>query len=343
MKSGAEEKKRMPFHRKYRKVRACAAAMCALYMVYVMYVFSYVVTTDIETTTTKGERLGHSFLFVGGPHFSGTTLLTMMFLETENVATFELKQPTFRNRKAKNSLIIEEGQHLQDVFPTARAFGGPCRYASKKRSRLTELDHLPKENTLYDQWASKWDLTQSILLEKSPPHVMHSRWLQAVFRERTSGSISFVFTMKHPLSIYERHCTFVGLKTYLENWLSQMETLREDITRLEHAYVIRYEDWLSTESTATRTFKTLEGKILSIDREEEQHYDHWRQLQYFHGKVGTIKPYVATFKPLNPSDTLVQQYESRLYPFGYSLTTREMIFDVNDPNYAFHEYNIVVL
>ena len=264
----------MPFHRKYRKVRACAAGMCALYMVYVMYVFSYVVTTDIETTPTKGERLGHSFLFVGGPHFSGTTLLTMMFLETENVATFELKQPTFRNRKAKNSLIIEEGQHLQDVFPTARAFGGPCRYASKKRSRLTELDHLPRENTLYDQWASKWDLTQSVLLEKSPPHVMHSRWLQAVFRERTSGSISFVFTMKHPLSIYERHCTFVGLKTYLENWLSQMETLREDITRLEHAYVIRYEDWLSTESTATRTFKTLEGKILSIDREEEQHNDH---------------------------------------------------------------------
>ena len=121
--------------------------------------------------------------------------------------------------------------------------------------------------------------------------------------------------------------TINAISVERENWLSQMETLREDITRLEHAYVIRYEDWLSTESTATRTFKTLEGKILSIDREEEQHYDHWRQLQYFHGKVGTIKPYVATFKPLNPSDALVQHYESRLHPFGYScLTTQEISF-----------------
>ena len=308
-------------------------------MVYVMCVFRFDVTADIPTTHIRTTRTNrerrHSFLFVGGPHFSGTTLITMMFREMESVATFELKNPSFRDRKTKDSWIVEEGQHLQDVFPTARTFGGPCRYAVRKENtRLTELDHLPRETTLYDQWATKWDLRKPILLEKSPPHVMHSRWLQALFREHTSY---FVFTMKHPLSIYERHCAFVSLETYLENWLSQMETLREDIPRLEHAYVIRYEDWLATERSATRTFETLKGNILNNEREEE-HYEHYRRLQYFHGQVGTIKPYVATFKPLSPSDALVRLYESRLYPFGYSLTSRNLALDENSENYAFHEY-----
>jgi hypothetical protein len=312
-------------------------SICAIYMVYVMYVFLNVENVDVATTTTRSEP-NHSFLFIGGPHFSGTTLLAMMFGESESISTFEVTTPTYNNHKMKGSLIVQEGQHLQDVFPTARKFGGPCRYgAAKKGVRFTEFDHLPREETLYDQWALKWDLKRPILLEKSPPHIMHSRWLQAVFRERTSssGSISFVFTMKHPLSIYEKHCKGrVSEDTYLENWISQLETLREDITSLERAYVIRYEDWLSSKSTAIRTFEKLQTEI------EDQHarYNHWRRLQFFHGKVGSIRPYVATWKPLSPSDVLVHKYESRLLPFGYSLTTHDMVLSVLDPKYAFRDY-----
>ena len=59
----------------------------------------------------------HRLLFVGGLHRSGTTLLADLIAAHPLTSGF-----------ANTGVPADEGQHLQDVYPSARAFGGPGRF-----------------------------------------------------------------------------------------------------------------------------------------------------------------------------------------------------------------------
>lgn len=50
----------------------------------------------------------------------------------------------------------DEGQHLQSVYPKAKVYGGPGRFALDQRSHLTETSPLVTEanaQALFDAWA----------------------------------------------------------------------------------------------------------------------------------------------------------------------------------------------
>jgi len=78
----------------------------------------------------------------------------------------------------------DEGQHIQSVYLPARKRGGifgygykPASYMTEKHSGVTEANR----NTLFAEWSKYWDLSKPTLLEKSPPHIIMSRYLQSMF------------------------------------------------------------------------------------------------------------------------------------------------------------------
>ena len=116
----------------------------------------------------------HTLVFISGLHRSGTTQLN------ETLAT----HPDVSGILGTGA-PHDEGQHLQDVFPTARSHGGPGRFAFDPAAHLTERSPLataaPARSGCSSSGARHWDLDRRVLIEKSPPNLIRMRFLQALY------------------------------------------------------------------------------------------------------------------------------------------------------------------
>src|SRR5712691_10608496 len=105
------------------------------------------------------ERDNRKYVFVCGLPRSGPSLLGRNIGRLENCTDL------------KNTGVIEdEGQYLQDVYPTAHAFGGAGRFGFDSRTHRTESSPLlTPENVarLHSSWHAHWDNTKTIFVEKT--------------------------------------------------------------------------------------------------------------------------------------------------------------------------------
>ena len=126
----------------------------------------------------------HRFVFVTGLHRSGTSLLARCIAQHPQVSGF-----------SGTGVPEDEGQLLQSVYPPGHLDGGPGRFGFAQRQHLTE--HSPQatpesRERLWQEWSPHWDLERPVLLEKSPPHLTKTRFLQALFPEHVApGSAQF--------------------------------------------------------------------------------------------------------------------------------------------------------
>ena len=130
----------------------------------------------------------YRFIFLCGLHRSGTSPLFQILREHPEISGF------------RNTGVPEdEGQHLQTVFPPATIHGGPGRFGLMREAHLTEdSDLLTPENKLklFKEWSRHWDLTKPNLLEKSPPNLIKTRFLQSVF-----PNSYFIVILRHPVAV----------------------------------------------------------------------------------------------------------------------------------------------
>jgi len=176
-------------------------------------------------------------VFVSGLHRSGTSIFHRQFREHPDVSGF-----------TGTGVPEDEGQHLQTVFEPAREFGGAGCFSFDPAARLVEDDALKLgelgRNQLVREWSRFWDSSKRVLVEKSPPTVIRSRFFQKLFPQS-----HFVFLVRHPIAVtYATWCKprqKLSLPQIMFHWAYAHSLLLQDLAFLGSAMVIRYEDFVN--------------------------------------------------------------------------------------------------
>src|SRR5438094_737096 len=92
----------------------------------------------------------HNFIFIAGLHRSGTTMLQHILREHPDISGFK-----------DTGAPEDEGQHLQDVFPAVRDYGGPGRFclsADVYRKAIQEIVSEENAEKIFRSWQPYWNL-----------------------------------------------------------------------------------------------------------------------------------------------------------------------------------------
>jgi hypothetical protein len=254
-------------------------------------------------TNVEGTPLPHRYAFVAGLHRSGTTLVARCLSEHPDVSGFH-----------DTGVTEDEGQFLQSVYPVGRVHGGPGRFAFDPEAHLTEASPLvtpANAATLRAEWGRHWDLSRTVLLEKSPPNLVRTRFLQAMF-----PASSFVIVIRHPVAvafaIKTRRPKRTDVDDMLRHWVVAHEVLEADLPHLERVTVVAYESFVAApepELAAVQAFLGIppapSGLEIRTDT-NDRYFDMWRQEL---GRTLAGRKHRA----------LVAELEERVRRFGYSL------------------------
>lgn len=249
-------------------------------------------------TPTVEPLTAHKFVFVGGLHRSGTTPLARWLEQHPEVSGL-----------SGTGVWEDEGQHLQTVYPPARDFGGPGRFAFRQTGQIPEEATRPHLRTrLLEEWGPHWDLDRRVLVEKSPPNLVRMRFLQALFPEA-----AFVVVTRHPVAVAyaTQKWSRTSLDSLIHHWLAAHDWFLEDAAYVRAVTIVRYEDLMAHPGDVMRVLH----KRLGIDPQDGE-----RDV-----KPGLNAKYLARFEPGgNPLKALrarglAWRYEDRVARFGYSI------------------------
>jgi hypothetical protein len=238
------------------------------------------------------------YVFISGLHRSGTSVLNKMIASSEQVSGFE-----------NTGVWEDEGQHLQTVFNIAKKYGGPGKFAFDSDARLDESSELittANQKKLFSEWNKYWNMERSVLVEKSPPNIIRTRFLQAMFPQSY-----FITILRHPIAVSyaTQKWSRTSMNKLIDHWLIAHETYMEDRKFLKREMTFAYEEIVQKPEEVLRSIEafldiklTYEGQL---SNQNEKYFGMWgkRNLwDLFHN-----------------SDKLVEKYEPRVAKFGYSL------------------------
>ncbi len=282
----------------------------------------------------------HRFVFICGLHRSGTTLLQRCLVESPDISGF------------KNTGVFEdEGQFLQSVYPIETAYGGTARMAFDPGVRLTEDSPLVCDRNrekLFREWSRHWDLSKSVLVEKTPSNLLRTRFLQAVFPRSY-----FIVLTRHPIaaSLGSRKWSYTGLYAHIDHWIRAHELLEEDKGSLKRLYRTSYERLVidcDRVLAEIAEFLELEPWRIGLDLRRginDAYFGEWKRMmspaEQRDRELSKLYPRairkVASFftRMIGPGYAIVDfgaeaqdsvlQFESRVRRFGYSLVDLERI------------------
>jgi len=255
----------------------------------------------------------HRFIFVCGLHRSGTSVLFRALRDHPEVSGF-----------GGTDSPEDEGMHLQTVYPPSGRYGGAGAFGFHPESHLTEASPLVSEanrEKLFSEWGRYWDLTKTYLLEKSPPNIVRTRFLQAMF-----PNSYFVILLRHPLAVsfatqkwYRKYrVNWRGFPRIFEHWLVCHETFLNDQKHLKNSVVLKYEDFVAEPYRWVNDMyhflglrdHSMSQRVLSdVNR---KYFNMWERKQagFFSGMLARA---------------MLARYEERVRCFGYSLTDLDWI------------------
>jgi hypothetical protein len=163
----------------------------------------------------------------------------------------------FRN----TGVVEDEGQYLQDVYPTNNELGGTGWYGFNPRAHLTEVSDLltPQNVTkIRKSWHQYWDENKSISLEKTPSNLLMTRFLQAAFPQSY-----FIVVRRHPIAVSMANQRWkkstASLHVGFEHWLRCYGLFEGDKKHLKHVYELKYEDYIENPARYHQEIATFVG------------------------------------------------------------------------------------
>jgi hypothetical protein len=245
---------------------------------------------------------GHQFVFVAGLHRSGTTLLARLVAAHPEISGF-----------SGTGAPADEGQHLQSVYPSDHEYGRPGRFGFAPEMHLTECSPLVSEETarrLFAEWSPHWDLSRPLLLEKAPPNLIKTRFLQALYPRS-----AFVVIVRHPIPVSIPTAKWRGTRRYdrlLEHWLRCHALFEADREHLERVHMVTYEQLVGDPAGVLQDiFEFLEVEAIPPSepvetRANEKYFRRWKELK----RDPRMRAYL---------DLVSLMYEPRVRAYGYSL------------------------
>jgi len=255
----------------------------------------------------------YKYVFVCGLHRSGTSVLGRNIARLDGCTGFK-NTPFYIG----TSIPIDEGEHLQDIYPLDLECGGPGRFGLDPRAHRTENSALlTPENVarLRASWHRYWDKSKIICVEKTPGNILMTRFLQAAF-----PNSYFIVIRRHPIAVSMStqrmwSVKITSLHRLFEHWLHCHELFEQDKNHLRHVYELTYEDYIGDpvkyheEIAAFIGTQVPESGMEDVRRANNQKYlDRWCTLLKQSGAQSYCQ-YIA------------RKYEPRVVKYGYSLTT----------------------
>ncbi len=189
------------------------------------------------------------YLFIGGLHRSGTSLLTRLLGSHDAVASIR-GAPVPEN----------EGCYLQGAIPHTAQHGCPMHFATDPHQHLVQghpLDRLDTRLRLDHDW-DRWFKGDPLWrIEKSPVNLTRTRLYQQLF-----PLSQFVLIMRHPEAVAAAVSKWVDAPAHqlIDHWLDAHSQMEQDHSYLHAAMVVRYEDLVASPVAVVNTvhaFMTL--------------------------------------------------------------------------------------
>jgi hypothetical protein len=240
------------------------------------------------------------FIFLAGLHRSGTSLLHEIIREHPEISGF-----------SGTGAPEDEGQHLQSVYKPAKAFGGPGQFVFDIRSYMDESHPLATHKSadaIFKQWSTYFDLSRRYFIEKSPPNIIRTRFLQKIFPRS-----KFIVILRHPLAVSyaTKKWSRNSIPLLLEHCLLAYEILFDDLKNIAHAYIIRYEDFVANpQYSIDDIFLFLGLKSILIDRDI---------MKDVNGKYFSIWDTDRKISNNRIFNRIANDFEARANRFGYSI------------------------
>jgi Sulfotransferase family len=236
-----------------------AVVLGLVYRRYGITIFVGYESFDLRHSAKEWKRLleGKTILLIGGPHRGGTSILWEALSRHPDISGFGSSFETGRDHS--------EGILMQNVYPdlgvgteglmTHHRRGqnmpqGVGRYAlaNETHVHLIETNRRVTEKNfakLLNRFGPYWDLSKPVLMEKSPPTAVMSRFLQALYNvpvdgaETTGPSTKFLFITRHPLANVYAQQAFLGtvtvsVTTLMENYIQMHKYMLADMLKLRN-------------------------------------------------------------------------------------------------------------
>jgi len=239
----------------------------------------------------------------------------------------------------KNTGTFEdEGQNVQNVYPTAHELGGPGRFGFDTRAHRTESSTLlTPENVskLRTIWHTYWDNAKRIYVEKTPGNLLATRFLQAAF-----PNSYFVLIRRHPVPVamacQKWKFNVTSLDNLFRHWLHCHALFEGDRKYLKRVYELRYEDYVEHQDKYHKEIAAFIGTQVPEPPKDDtyRHVTQWRNpfgLRVPENGMEQASPiynqkYLDRWHKLLAESPLrvyyrylVRTYESRFSQYGYSL------------------------
>jgi hypothetical protein len=264
-----------------------------------------------------GSLAAGRLVFVVGLHRSGTSLVHRCLAAHPDVSGF-----------ADTGVPEDEGQHLQTVYPPAHRYGGAGLFGFAPEAHLTETSPLAtaeSRDRLLREWGPYWRPDAVVKVEKSPPNLVRTRFLQALFPDAV-----FVAVLRHPVAVAgatrKGRRLLLSYETLVRHWVTCHAVLAADAPHLRRLHVVRYERFVADPDAELARIFAAVGLAPHPSGE--------------HVRAGVNKRYFVRWRSrLNPHRAIdrrrtIARWEPEVRKFGYSLVDTETVADVPLPGPA---------